>query len=167
MFHLFFVVGVACFGIVAHYSVQVIDASKSVDSSGRKCRGCSGLGNVCSGSFFQQTSASTSSLCFWILLHFCTIKRLVLIIDYSNLEIPFASFSNETCSGHTTYTPVPDQSLHGFQSSLRYFAYGPQTANLAEVFMSMMVAQLVSLKTGEWHKIWKAKPLNLGQPNCA
>ena len=55
----------------------------------------------------------------------------------------------------------------GCQSSLRYFAYGPQTANLAEVFMSMMVAQLVSVKTGEWHKIWKPKPLNLGQSNCA
>lgn len=59
-----------CFGnILSHYSLQVIDASKSVDSSGKKCHGCSGLvsrwrwvwevffwicwplgiGNVCSG----------------------------------------------------------------------------------------------------------------------
>lgn len=46
-------------------------------------------------------------------------------------------------------------------AKFRYFAYGPQTANLAEVFMSMMVAQFVAVKTGEWHKIWKPKPLKL------
>ena len=44
----------------------------------------------------------------------------------------------------------------------RFFAYGPQTANLAEVFMSMVVAQCVAVKTGEWSHIWKPKPLNPG-----
>lgn len=56
---------------------------------------------------------------------------------------------------------VIDASKSVDSSGRKYFAYGPQTANLAEVFMSMMVAQLVSVKTGEWHKIWKPKPLKI------
>lgn len=102
-----------CFGnILSHYSLQVIDASKSVDSSGRKCHGCSGLesrwrwvwavffwifwalgiGNVCSGWFFHQA---------WVFGFFYIPLLFAPSRDWysSNLEIPFVSFSStETCS---------------------------------------------------------------------
>ena len=47
-------------------------------------------------------------------------------------------------------------------AATRFFAYGPQTANLAEVFLSMVVAQFVAVRTGQWPNIWKAKPLSFG-----
>ena len=163
-----------CFGnILSHYSLQVIDASKSVDSSGRKCHGCSGLesrwrwvwavffwicwalgiGNVCSGWFFQHTKALPHQA--WVFGFFCFShhQEIGILVTLRYILYPLVVLRHAL--------PL------GCQSSLRYFAYGPQTANLAEVFMSMMVAQLVSVKTGEWHKIWKPKPLNLGQSNCA
>lgn len=47
-------------------------------------------------------------------------------------------------------------------SGRTYFAYGPQTANLMEVFLSMMLAQGVALKEGQWPQIWRWTPLSLG-----
>ncbi|CAJ1331162.1 unnamed protein product [Effrenium voratum] len=47
------------------------------------------------------------------------------------------------------------------ENGATYFAYGPQTANLAEVFISMMVAQLVALKYGQWRHIWRWEPLRI------
>jgi len=56
---------------------------------------------------------------------------------------------------------VIDASKSVSTDGVKFFAYGPQTANLAEVAMSMLVAQAIAIQRGEWRTIWDPAPLKI------